>query len=82
MLMSLSSTMKYKFAKCDWKNRNRVKPTSGITIVKDTFNDQRKFHQNLFYTLTSLFVIGEKFSSVSITGLLLVVCGIFLITRG
>jgi multidrug transporter EmrE-like cation transporter len=35
----------------------------------------------LFSTLTSLFVFGEKFSAVSVAGLLLVVCGIVLITK-
>jgi len=35
----------------------------------------------LFSTLTSIIVFGEEFNFVSVAGLLLVVCGIVLITR-
>lgn len=36
----------------------------------------------LFSSLASLLVFGEKFSPVSVAGLALVVCGMFLITKG
>ena len=36
----------------------------------------------MFSTMASILVFGEKLSSISIAGLALVVCGVFLISRG